>query len=106
MPPALIKATYNDNTGISHFNDSLSSLSNEIQYRSATNLAEDVAILLSFKFCRLLFSSFKGKVQNVSANQKLVFQPARKTNLVENVETLLPVKFRLIPLSGFREEIS
>ena len=35
-----------------------------------------------------------------------VFRPTRKTNLVENVETLLPVKFRLIPLSGFREEVS
>ena len=35
-----------------------------------------------------------------------VFRPARKTNLVENVETLLPVKFRLLPLSGFRDEVS
>ena len=26
MPPALIKATYNDYSGISHFTDSLSSL--------------------------------------------------------------------------------
>ena len=71
MPPVLIKATYNDYSGISHFTDSLSSLSKEIQDRSATNLVVDVAILLSFKFCRLLFSSFKGKVKNVSANQKL-----------------------------------
>ena len=62
MPPVLIKATYNDYFGISHFTDSLSSLSKEIQDRSATNLVENVAILLS---------SFKGKVQNVSANQKL-----------------------------------
>ena len=59
MPPVLIKATYNDYSGISHVTDSLSSLSKEIQDRSATNLVVDVAILLSFKFCRLLFSSFK-----------------------------------------------
>ena len=62
--------------------------------------------------CFLLsFVNFKGKVLHGSANQKLgrpssFFEPARKTNLVENVVTLLPVKIRLIPLSGFREEVS
>ena len=36
----------------------------------------------------------------------LFFRSARKnTNLVEGVEILLPVKFRWIPLSGFREEV-
>ena len=40
-------------------------------FPSATHLVEYVAILLSVKFCRFLFSSFKGKAQNVSANQKL-----------------------------------
>ena len=67
-------------------------------FRSATNLVADVAILLSVKFCRLLFSSFKGKVKNVSQSEAgaaiFVFRPARKTNLAENVETLSPVKFR------------
>ena len=36
----------------------------------------------------------------------LFFRSARKnTNLVEDVEILLPVKFRWIPLSGFRVEV-
>ena len=34
MPPALIKATYNDYFSISHFHDSLTSQSKEIQYRA------------------------------------------------------------------------
>ena len=29
----------------------------------------------------------------------------KNTNLVEDFEILLPVKFRWIPLSGFREEV-
>ena len=33
----------------------------------------------------------------------MVFQSAQNTNLVE---ILLPVKFRLIPLSSFRQEVS
>ena len=65
MPHALIKATYNGYSGISQFNDSLSSLSNEIQYRWATNLVEDVAILLSFKLCRLHLP--KARVESCSA---------------------------------------
>ena len=35
-----------------------------------TNLVEDVDILLSVKFCCILFSSFRGEVENVSANQR------------------------------------
>ena len=36
-----------------------------------TNLVEDVEILLPVKFCWILFSSFRGEVENVSANQRL-----------------------------------
>ena len=35
-----------------------------------TNLVEDVEILLPVKFCHILFNSFKGEVENVSANQR------------------------------------
>ena len=35
-----------------------------------TNLVEDVEILLSVKFCWILFSGFRGKVEKVSANQR------------------------------------
>ena len=35
-----------------------------------TNLVEDVEILLPVKFRRILFSSFSGEVENVSANQR------------------------------------
>ena len=42
-------------------------------FRSAgklnTNLVEDVEILLPVKFHRILFSGFRGEVENVSANQ-------------------------------------
>ena len=41
-----------------------------------------------------------------SLDRHLRFPTGSKTHLVENIETLLPVKFRLIPLSGFREEMS
>ena len=34
-----------------------------------TNLVEDVEILLPVKFCWIPFSSFRGEVENVSANQ-------------------------------------
>ena len=36
-----------------------------------TNLAEDIEILLPVKFCWILFSDFKGEVENVLANQRL-----------------------------------
>ena len=42
-------------------------------YRSArknTNLVEDVEILLQVKFRWILFSAFRGEVENVSANQR------------------------------------
>ena len=35
-----------------------------------TNLVEDVENLLSVKFCWILFSGFRGKVENVSANHR------------------------------------
>ena len=36
-----------------------------------TNLVEDLEILLPVKFCWILFSVFRGEVENVSANQRL-----------------------------------
>ena len=35
-----------------------------------TNLEEDIEIFLAIKFCRILFSGFRGEVENVPANQK------------------------------------
>ena len=35
-----------------------------------TNLVEDVEILLPVKFHQIPFSGFRGKVENVSANQR------------------------------------
>ena len=79
-----------------------------------TDLVKDVEILLPVKFRRILFSSFREEVENVSANQRrsscwgghLVFPISPKnTNLVEDVEILLPVKFRWIPFSGFFREV-
>ena len=35
-----------------------------------TSLVEDVEILLPVKFCWILFSGFRGKVENVSANHR------------------------------------
>ena len=35
-----------------------------------TNLVEDIEILLPVKFLRISFSGFRGKVKNVSANQR------------------------------------
>ena len=75
-----------------------------------TNLVEDVEILLPVKFCWIPFSGFRGKVENVSANQR----PGRpscfsdrpeNTNLVEDFEILLPVKFPSIPFSSYRGEV-
>ena len=34
-----------------------------------TNLLEDAEMLLPVKFCSILFSSFRGEVEKVSANQ-------------------------------------
>ena len=73
-----------------------------------TNLAEDVEILLPVKFRWILFNSFRGEVENVSANQRtgrpsyFSDRPPKPTNLVEDIEILLPVKFCWILLSGFR----
>ena len=69
-----------------------------------TNLVDDVEILLPVKFRWILFSGFRGEVENVRA-AILFFQSARKKNFVEDIEILLPVKFRWIPFSGFREEV-
>ena len=75
-----------------------------------TNLVEGVEILLPIKFRRIPYSSFRGEVENVSANQRpghFVFSPIglKNTNVVEGIESLLPVKFRWIPFSGFFREI-
>ena len=57
------------------------------------------------------FHSFRGEVENVSANQRpgqpFCFFPIclKNTNVVEDIESLLPVKFRWIPFSGFRGEV-
>ena len=74
------------------------------------SLVEDVEILLPVKFCWILFSGFRGKVENVSENHR-PGQPfcfpihLKNTNLVEGVEILLPIKFCQIPFSGFRGEV-
>ena len=60
MPPALIKATYNDNVGISHFSDSVSSLSKEIQFKSKYT-EEDIVRMLEFLVDNI-FVVFAGKV--------------------------------------------
>ena len=77
--------------------------------RKNKNLAE-IKILLSVKFCSILFSGFKGEVDNVLANSR----PGRpfwfsdrpeNTNSVEDIEILLPVKFLWILFSSFREKV-
>ena len=56
-------------------------------------------------------SGFRGKVENVSANQMpgrpFSFFPIglKNTNMEEGIESLLPVKFRWIPFSGFFREV-
>ena len=63
---------------------------------------------LLVKFRWVLFSGFRGEVENVSANQRpgdhLGFPISPNANLVEDVEFLLPVKFREIPFSGYGEK--
>ena len=75
-----------------------------------TNFVEDIEILLPVKFSWIPFNSFRGEVENVSANQRpgrpscfLIGQ--KNTNTVEDVEILLTVKFHWIPISGFRGEV-
>ena len=63
-----------------------------------TNLVEDVDILLPVKFPSIPFSSYRGEVENASANQRgrpccLSHRPEKNTNLVNDIEILLPVKF-------------
>ena len=76
-----------------------------------TNLVEGVEFLFPIKFNWIRFSSFRGEVENVSANQRpghpfcFSDRPKRNTNLVEGVEILLPVKIRWIPFSSFRGEV-
>ena len=75
-----------------------------------TNVVEDVDILLSVKFRWIPFSSFRGKVENVSANQRLGGHldfpiGPKNTNFVHDIEILPLVKFHWIPFSGFRGEI-
>ena len=48
-----------------------------------TNLAEDTEILLPVKFRWILFSRFKGDIENVSANQRLG-RPSCFSNQPEN----------------------
>ena len=75
-----------------------------------THLVEDVDILLSVKFRWILFSGFRGEVENVYAIRgqggHLVFPIGQKNKtLVEDVEILLLVKFRWIPFSDFKGEV-
>ena len=60
-----------------------------------TNLAEDVEIVLPVKFRWILFSGYRGEVENVSAIGYFVFPILPKsTNFVEDVKIMVPVKFR------------
>ena len=76
-----------------------------------TKLVEDIKILLPVKFRWILFSGFRGEVENVSANQRpgrpscFSDRPKNNTNLVEDLKILLPVKFHWIPFSDFRGEV-
>ena len=76
-----------------------------------TNLVEDVEILLPVKFHWILFSHFREKVNNASANQRpdghlgFLISP-KNTNLVDDIyKTLLHVKFRWIPFSSVTGEV-
>ena len=74
------------------------------------NFVEDVEILLLVKFRWIPFRSFRGEVENVSANQRpgrpscFSYRP-ENPKFVKDVEILLPVKFCWIPFSGFRGEV-
>ena len=62
-------------------------------------MVEDVQILVPVKFRGIPFSSFRGEVGNVSANQRPGRQSCfsdrpENTNLVEDDEILYPGKFR------------
>ena len=79
-----------------------------------TNMVEDSEILLPIKFRWVPFNSFRGEVENVSANQgpgrPSWFSDRRKKKkinkkLVEKVQILLPVKFCWIPFGSFRGEV-
>ena len=66
-----------------------------------TKLVEDLEILFPVKFCEILFSRFRGEVENAQQIRgqggHLVFPIRPKnTNLVEDVEILLSIKFRWI----------
>ena len=61
--------------------------------------------LASYRVSSNSFHSFRGEVENVSANQRpFCFYPIclKNTNVVEGIESLLPGKFRWIPSSGFQ----
>ena len=63
-----------------------------------TNLVEDFEILLPVKIFKISFSGSRGKVENVSANERpgghVFFSDRPKnTNLVKDNEILLPVSF-------------
>ena len=66
--------------------------------------------LASYQVLSNSFHSFRGEVENVSANQRpgqqYCFFPIcqKNTNVVEGIESLLPVKFCWIPFSGFYRE--
>ena len=75
-----------------------------------TNLVEDLEILLPVKFYCIPFSSFRGEVENVSANQRpgllsWFSDRPENINLIEDIEIFLPVKFHWIPFSGFKGEV-
>ena len=73
------------------------------------NMVEDVEILLPFKCRWIPFSGFRGKVENVSANQR-PWRPScfligtKNTNLVEDVEILLPCQVSSNSVQRFSEK--
>ena len=75
-----------------------------------TKLVEGIEDLLPVRFGEIPCSSFRGEVENVSANQSL-WRPSlisdwlKNTNFVEGIEDLLPVRFGEIPCNGFRGEV-
>ena len=77
-------------------------------FRSAkknTSLVEDIKILLLVKFRWILFSGFRGEVENVSVNQKpgrpscFSDRPEKHKLGREDIKILLPVKFHWIPFN-------
>ena len=64
-----------------------------------TKLVEDIDILLPVKFRWILFSGFRGEVENVSTNQRtgrpscFCDRPEKNTNFVEDIEIIFLSSF-------------